>query len=332
MTIVTNVGRSLLDPEQQPRGNAQLTYTLTNRDGDRVERFMLDGSGPVYIGDATAELDTNGEHSIDLQANEGLEDSHYVVKLKDGRSRRQWLIQVPDSATPVDFWELVAAGRPISDGEYDSLYLHVHDDDRHLSETERAALSGANNPSASNPLRTLEDVDSGPPGDDGPPGPSSVSTDAGNLATLGTDSLITVQSAAVAAAAPVQDNDARLTDARQPVSGALIRGYEVQIDNRSGIGLLTLIMDGMPRDIVLTGDLSLAFTPPASGHAGALVVWMRQNATGGHTLTLPADVLWPGCETSGIDTAPNALTLLTAISNPLTGLVQVAMAPYGVAP
>jgi len=114
MTIVSNIGRPLLSPGHNPRGNAQVTYTLTNKDGLRIERLSADGSGPAYLGDVVVRFDANGEHSVELQPNDGLQDSHYIVTLRDGRSRRRWLITVPDSADPVDFWALVAAGQPLA--------------------------------------------------------------------------------------------------------------------------------------------------------------------------------------------------------------------------
>ena len=141
MTIVTNIGRPLVDPARKGRGNAQLTYTLNDSDGQRVERFALDGQGEVTIGEVTVGLDAAGEHSIELVPNEGIEDSHYLVQLQDGRSRRQWRIQVPDSTTPVDFWELVAAGRPLTAAEYSALQVHISDDDRHMQPGDREAIA-----------------------------------------------------------------------------------------------------------------------------------------------------------------------------------------------
>lgn len=161
MTIVTNIGRPLADPARKGRGKAKLTYMLVDGSGKRVERFGLDGTGPVYLGEVTVGLDANGEHSVELVPNEGLEDSHYAVQLQDGRSRRQWTIQVPDSAAPVDFWDLVAAGRPLTAAEYSALQVHLADDERHLETDERAALSAANAPNGANPIATLADVTGG---------------------------------------------------------------------------------------------------------------------------------------------------------------------------
>lgn len=372
MTIVTNVGRPLLRPgisPPTPRAGARLHYTLVNVSGERVERLTLSGA-EAYLGDARAVLDDAGEHSIDLAPNEGLEESLYAVELRDGRDRERWLIYVPDSAEPLQLWDLVDAGRPLTDEQTQRLDVHLNDDQRHLSTPERAALSAANAPAADNPLMTLADAGEGPAGPpgadgdsayqvwldaghsgseqdyldaltgergiagsdgadgaDGPPGPNAVSADAGNLAALGSDSLISVPTAAVAAAAPVQGADPRLSDARVPVADAQFDGYRVPVLAVTPVGgEVVLALDGRVRALTLDADAQLNVTEPAEG-ASALLLWVLQDATGGHALSLPADWLWMGGTAAGVETTPDGLTLLSAINHPVLHKIVASVQP-----
>ena len=166
-------------------------------------------------------------------------------------------------------------------------------------------------------------------GAQGLPGPTAVSTDTGNLATLGGDSLLLVAEQAVADAAPVQATDPRLSDARQPQADALFDGYLVEtIDvTPSGPGL-TLPLDGRPRKLTLTADLDLDITRPAQ-HTSSLVLWVLQDATGGWSMSFPGTWLWTGGQSNAIDTQPNALTYITIINNPM-GTVQIGVMAMGV--
>lgn len=62
-------------------------------------------------------------------------------------------------------------------------------------------------------------------------------------------------------------------------------------------------------DLTLTGATTLQFNnPPASGDVQSFTLIVRQDATGGRTLTLPASVDWPG------GTAPTLVTTASAVN------------------
>lgn len=65
-------------------------------------------------------------------------------------------------------------------------------------------------------------------------------------------------------------------------------------------------------DITLDASCTLTFSnPPASGRAGSFTLIVRQNGTGGWTLTYPASVKWAGGTPPTLSTAASAIDILT---------------------
>lgn len=68
-------------------------------------------------------------------------------------------------------------------------------------------------------------------------------------------------------------------------------------------------------DITLDASCTLTFSnPPASGRAGSFTLIVRQNGTGGWTLTYPASVKWAGGTPPTLSTAASAIDILSFVT------------------
>lgn len=168
----------------------------------------------------------------------------------------------------------------------------------------------------------------GADGADGADGPTAISTDAGQVAEIGSDSLILVHTDAVAAAAPVQDNDSRLADKRQPVQGATIDGYVVPVDETVTPGMsYTLPVDGRYRRIILTTDLALDALVPAHGFVGGGIFELTQDNIGGHAVSFPTGWVFPNGNSGTLNSDPDGITELRMVASELR-VPRVHMTPY----
>ena len=82
-------------------------------------------------------------------------------------------------------------------------------------------------------------------------------------------------------------------------------------------GTLSLNLEtGNVFDVLLTEDVaSLSLVnAPASGRAGAATLILRQDATGGRTLTWPSSVLWPGGVPPTVTAAANAIDVYAIVT------------------
>lgn len=62
--------------------------------------------------------------------------------------------------------------------------------------------------------------------------------------------------------------------------------------------------------LILTGDVTLAFTGATGGAASQLVLFLRQDATGGHSVTWPSGITWPGGSPPALGTAAGATSIV----------------------
>lgn len=67
-------------------------------------------------------------------------------------------------------------------------------------------------------------------------------------------------------------------------------------------------------DLALDGDIALSLTGGVDNQMCFMEVWLRQGATGGHAITLPSGVRWPGGVTPVPSTVANAINVFTFTS------------------
>jgi len=82
-------------------------------------------------------------------------------------------------------------------------------------------------------------------------------------------------------------------------------------------GSLTLDLEtGNVFDVVLTEDVTslILASAPASGHAGAATLILRQDATGGRTLSWPGSVKWPGGAPPAVTAVANAIDIYAIVT------------------
>jgi hypothetical protein len=105
-----------------------------------------------------------------------------------------------------------------------------------------------------------------------------------------------------------------------PISmqGAVLSGAELKDYSESSAapvvsaGTLTLDLDsGSVFDVVLTEDVTslILANPPAAGRAGSATLILKQDATGGRTLTWPGAVRWAGGTPPLVTPAANAVDI-----------------------
>lgn len=115
------------------------------------------------------------------------------------------------------------------------------------------------------------------------------------------------------------------------VPDVAIDGYVVTGLDLAPGATLALPLDGRPRRITLSQPLTLSLLVPVAPSLTAQVVWLVQDGTGGHTVTLPGNIEWPNSTSQGVDTAPGAQTWMSLVTT-LAGTVVVSMTPFGAAP
>ncbi len=114
-------------------------------------------------------------------------------------------------------------------------------------------------------------------------------------------------------------NDLAQTDGGgQVLSDHELKDYcETRTAPESSIGTLTLDLEnGNVFEIELDENVSTLTisNPPASGKAGSFTLILKQDATGGRTVTWPASVKWAGGTAPTLSTDANAVDILTFIT------------------
>ncbi len=88
-------------------------------------------------------------------------------------------------------------------------------------------------------------------------------------------------------------------------------GQETISTNASATGAVTLnLANGNVFNLTLTGDVTFTFSGATSGKACSFAAYIRQDATGGRTITWPASVDWAGGTPPTMSTAANALDIV----------------------
>lgn len=95
-----------------------------------------------------------------------------------------------------------------------------------------------------------------------------------------------------------------------------IRDYsETCVVANSGTSYTINLESGNVFEITLTGSCTLAFSnPPASGKAGSCTLILRQDATGGRSVTWPSSVKWPGGVPPTLSTGANQVDILVFLT------------------
>jgi hypothetical protein len=92
---------------------------------------------------------------------------------------------------------------------------------------------------------------------------------------------------------------------------------ETRTTPSSSSGTLTLDLEnGHNFEVTLTENVTTLTisNPPASGKAGAFTLILKQDATGGRTVTWPASMKWAGGTAPTLSTDANAVDILTFIT------------------
>lgn len=127
---------------------------------------------------------------------------------------------------------------------------------------------------------------------------------AGSISGLGTAAVLDVPATAAAAASSSQV--VRGDDPRLGASGVYV--------NRGNVSGAVVIDMVSARDVVhrmvLVDDTTISATNVPNNTYTSLVLWVVQDATGGHTLTLPGGVTRLYGDTEGIDPSANAISIV----------------------
>ncbi len=98
---------------------------------------------------------------------------------------------------------------------------------------------------------------------------------------------------------------------------------------------LTVALDlsaGNVFDVTLAGAVTLGFAgAPPAGQAGSMTLYLRQDATGGRTVTWPANAQFPGGVRPFLSTAPNSLNIASVTTVDAGATWQVFLAGSGMA-
>lgn len=93
-----------------------------------------------------------------------------------------------------------------------------------------------------------------------------------------------------------------------------LRNYSEAVQtNAAATGAVTVdLAGGNVAHLTLTGNITLALAgAPPSGQAGTVTLYLRQDATGGRTVTWPGSAQFPGGVRPSLSTTPNSLSVVT---------------------
>lgn len=91
---------------------------------------------------------------------------------------------------------------------------------------------------------------------------------------------------------------------------------ETRTTPASSAGTLTLdLVNGNVFEPTLTESVTVAFAnPPAAGKSGSVTLILKQDATGGRTVTWPASVKWAGGTAPTLTTAASAVDIISFLT------------------
>jgi hypothetical protein len=116
-----------------------------------------------------------------------------------------------------------------------------------------------------------------------------------------------------------------LGGAPDPKATATIRGQYVsplKDDGNTGTALTIDWTLGNEHKVVLTGNVTFTFSNPVDG--GRYVLKLKQDATGGRTVTWPGSVVWPGGVAPTITSGANKVDLVTMMYDAADGKYYAA--------
>lgn len=87
-------------------------------------------------------------------------------------------------------------------------------------------------------------------------------------------------------------------------------GSETVVTANSTTTTTLNLANGNVFNITLVGNTTLAFSGATSGRACAISLYLRQDATGGRTVTIPSSVRWAGGTDPTLTTSANAVDIL----------------------
>lgn len=102
--------------------------------------------------------------------------------------------------------------------------------------------------------------------------------------------------------------------ADKAVTRAELKDYSetVSTNAASGAAATINIESGNVHQVTLTDDCTFTFSnPPSSGKAGSFTLILKQDATGGRSITWPSSVKWSGSSAPTLTTSSNSVDILT---------------------
>lgn len=88
-------------------------------------------------------------------------------------------------------------------------------------------------------------------------------------------------------------------------------GQETVSTNSAATGAVTLnLANGNVFSLTLTGAITLTFSGATAGKACSFAVYLKQDTTGGRSISWPASVKWAGGSSPTLSTAANAVDIV----------------------
>lgn len=148
-------------------GTATVSLELVDAAGSPIVGLVAP-SGEPLAGRESIET-TDAEQSISIYPQTDIAramsdpsaETFYAVLIDTERASWGYRVTIPPGASPLTWAELIEGGDPLEAADLSALQVHLADDAKHLLPDERAALSAAASPSATNPLATVSELVSG---------------------------------------------------------------------------------------------------------------------------------------------------------------------------
>jgi hypothetical protein len=156
---LTNIGlnQAMVYQDDTVMADVEVEFTIVSLSQKPAATFDVPTGKYVAPLKKTAVISATGEIDISLWCtSRGQDQRLYLVEIPSTGER--FLAPMVEGEDPISWVDFRLSGEELAESELSAFAVHLQDYLRHLTAEQTAALAAAHNPSAGNPLATMQDV------------------------------------------------------------------------------------------------------------------------------------------------------------------------------